>query len=189
MVSVGFAVGFRLGHTDIIHKDGELAHTEIVHARVLVHDAIHHIGIFHETIARVDCPNEIHLRVLRRRCDFANHILREQAVFHLLCRQRRGISGFPLLRMVDIRLGTVHIGIHLHAHHETHEVFLHGHTVGVAIISLYQASTLLICVIIERHFGNVACAFFEHLLQGGQTKECGIGVFADDHDFRAAVSV
>ena len=102
MIGVGFTVGFRLGHTDIVHKDGELAHTEIVHTRVLVHDAIHHIGIFHETIARVDRPNEIHFRVLRCRRDFANHILCEQAVFHLLCRQCRGISGFPLLRMVDI---------------------------------------------------------------------------------------
>ena len=102
MIGIGFAIRLRLGYTDIVDKNGKLPHSEFVHARVLVHDAVHHIGIAHETIARVDGPNEIDLSVLRSLCYIANHILREQAVFHLLRCQRRRIWCLPLLRMIDI---------------------------------------------------------------------------------------
>ena len=91
--------------------------------------------------------------------------------------------------MIDIRLGSIHVGVHFHAHHEAHEVFLHRNTVGITVISLHEPTTLLIGVVIELHFGEMVGAMFDHLFQRSQGKKSGIGVFADNHDLRAAVSV
>ena len=180
VVGIGLEVGFGTGHADIIHEHGEVSDTEGVHLLIFSHDVVHHRVAVHEVLARVDSPDEVHLSLVRHLAHFADHVLRHPAVLFLFGGKAFRVSVLPLLRVVGVALGTVKIGVHLVAHHEAHQVLLHRNGIGVAVISLHDATALLVGIVVDGDAGQIFRAGVENLFQRSEAVEGGIGVLAQD---------
>ena len=160
-----------------------MAYAQLVHLLELAHDVADDGTAAQELVARMYGPDEVHLRLLAHLGKVAEHVLSEPTVLLLLGRDGGGVGILPHLGVVGVALCTEHVGVHLVAHHIAHQVLLHLHAIGVAIVALHETAVLLVGTVVDG--GVLQCALhllLQHLLQRGQGAEHGIGVLAKDGD-------
>lgn len=187
-VGVGFHVGLGGRDAYVIDKYAELAHAELVHELELPHDVAHHGAGAYEVVARVYGPDEVYFCLLAFLGQLPYHVLRQPAAALLLLGDGGGIGFLPVGGVVGVGLGAVEVGVHLQAHHVAHQVFLHGHAVGIAVVAFHDAALALVGVVVDDHLGQrVGGGLLQHLLHGGEAVEGGVGVLAGYGQFGKAV--
>ena len=96
-VGILLHVGIRGRNTHVVHEDTEVAYAQLVHLLELAHDVADNGTAAQELVARVNGPDEVHLRLLAHLCQVAEHVLCEPAVLLLLGTDGGGVGVLPHL--------------------------------------------------------------------------------------------
>ena len=100
-----------VGHAAVVDEHAKLAHAELVHRLILLHYLVEHavaLGV-EEGGTRVDGPDEVDLVGGGHLCHVPHHVLRHHADLLLFRRDGERIRLLPELRVVKVRLGSIHV--------------------------------------------------------------------------------
>ena len=173
---------------NVVHKDAELAHPQIIHMVKLGHQALYALvhslligkvnGLLHGGVSH---PHKVHVALGGLLRKLAHLILGADADFCFLFGDFGGIVLIPLAQVIGVGLGAVEEDIHLIALGKVKPAESAFHAPGIAIVALHRAAVLLECVVLKG--GNLQSSrlgLIQHLLQGGQAVIGGVAVLAQD---------